>query len=403
MPEAVDRLRLVADGEQVVALERLQHVELQPVRVLELVDHDQVESLRPARAGAGVGREQVAHAQLEVLEVDARARRLGRGVRAAEAVEQVVEQPEDRAGVVVGARRVEVAPGVAVGGADSCSSALAPVGSLAASSARGEPGTGAQRRRQSARVARASRRRASAAVTRAPFAGAERIAAAAAAAAARRAAGSGAGRRRRELQARPALPAAAQRGVGARDHGLEVAAVGGGDVDRRRAVRRRPAPRAPSRTRRAATRRAAPSSSTAKRGSSPAASGWARRTRAQKPWIVPIQAASTARACSSSPSSVNRRRIRSRSSRGRLLREREGEDRADRDAVEQHRLDEALDHHRGLAGARAGGEQRRAVAVGDRRPLLRREAAGRRRGRGGRGGRHAGSSTFGSPARQMPG
>ena len=34
---------------------------------------------------AGVAGEQVAHAQLEVLEVDARARRLGRGVGAAEA------------------------------------------------------------------------------------------------------------------------------------------------------------------------------------------------------------------------------------------------------------------------------------------------------------------------------
>ena len=36
--------------------------------------------------------------------------------------------------------------------------------------------------------------------------------------------------------------------------------------------------------------------------------------RAQKPWIVPIQPASTARACSSSPSEMKRRRMRSRSS-----------------------------------------------------------------------------------------
>ena len=51
-----------------------------------------------------------------------------------------------------------------------------------------------------------------------------------------------------------------------------------------------------------------------KRGSRPAASGRARSTRAQKPWIVPIHAACASRACSSSPSAVNRRRIRSRSS-----------------------------------------------------------------------------------------
>ena len=51
-----------------------------------------------------------------------------------------------------------------------------------------------------------------------------------------------------------------------------------------------------------------------KRGSSPAASGRARSTRAQNPWIVPIQAASASRAASTSPSAVNRRRTRSRSS-----------------------------------------------------------------------------------------
>ncbi len=51
-----------------------------------------------------------------------------------------------------------------------------------------------------------------------------------------------------------------------------------------------------------------------KRGSSPAASGRARRIRAQKPWIVLIQAASASRARSCSPSATKRRRTRSRSS-----------------------------------------------------------------------------------------
>ena len=43
---------------------------------------------------------------------------------------------------------------------------------------------------------------------------------------------------------------------------------------------------------------------------------------------------------------------------GRLLGEGQGEDRADRDAVVQHGLDEALDHHGGLARAGVGGQQR---------------------------------------------
>jgi hypothetical protein len=92
--EAVDRLRLVADREQVArarALERLEHVELEPVRVLELVDHHQLEALGPACAQPGVAGEQVANPQLEVLEVDPGAGGLRGGVRRAEAVEQPVE------------------------------------------------------------------------------------------------------------------------------------------------------------------------------------------------------------------------------------------------------------------------------------------------------------------------
>jgi hypothetical protein len=48
---------------------------------------------------------------------------------------------------------------------------------------------------------------------------------------------------------------------------------------------------------------------------------------------------------------------------GRLLGEGEGEDRADGHAVAQHRLDEALDHDRGLAGPGGRGEQAGAGAV----------------------------------------
>ena len=63
-----------------------------------------------------------------------------------------------------------------------------------------------------------------------------------------------------------------------------------------------------------ASRDASDSSSTAYSGSSPAASACARSSRAQKPWIVPIQAPSAARACSRSPSSVKRPRSRAFSS-----------------------------------------------------------------------------------------
>ena len=111
--EAVDRLELVADREQVVALERLEHVELEPVGVLELVDHDQREALRPALPVLGVGGEQVAHAELEVLEVEPRALRLGLRVARAEAREQDRDLLQRRAGVVVGAA-------LAVGGERAC-------------------------------------------------------------------------------------------------------------------------------------------------------------------------------------------------------------------------------------------------------------------------------------------
>ena len=43
--EAVDRLQLVADRAGVVARHELEQLELQRVRVLELVDHDPLEAL----------------------------------------------------------------------------------------------------------------------------------------------------------------------------------------------------------------------------------------------------------------------------------------------------------------------------------------------------------------------
>ncbi len=153
--EAVDRLELVADREQVRALERLEHVELEPVRVLELVDHDQVEALAPLAPRAGVG-EQVAHAQLEVGEVDPGARGLRRLVLAAETVQQVVEQHQRRPRVVVRARRPVLLPRGPVGDARVVLERLRPRPDLARG--RAAPASGrAPRRRPGARRRRALR------------------------------------------------------------------------------------------------------------------------------------------------------------------------------------------------------------------------------------------------------
>ena len=68
--EAVDRLQLVADGEEVVALQQLQQRELAAVGVLELVHHQQLDALRPRAAHPLVALQQIACAQLEVVEVE---------------------------------------------------------------------------------------------------------------------------------------------------------------------------------------------------------------------------------------------------------------------------------------------------------------------------------------------
>src|SRR6185437_7640266 len=100
--EAVDRLELVADREQVVALERLEDLQLDAVGVLELVDHQQLEALGPPLPH-GAGGKQVADAQLEVLEVDGRAFGLGRLVYGAEALQQRIDELQGGAGVERGA------------------------------------------------------------------------------------------------------------------------------------------------------------------------------------------------------------------------------------------------------------------------------------------------------------
>ena len=86
VPEAVDRLELVADEEPLGALtgEQVDQLALEPVRVLELVDHDRAEAQLLALAQVVVVAEQVAGAKLQILEVERRLAVLRRRVVVAE-------------------------------------------------------------------------------------------------------------------------------------------------------------------------------------------------------------------------------------------------------------------------------------------------------------------------------
>ena len=232
--EAVDRLELVADGEQVVALERLEHVELQAVGVLELVDHDQREALRPAPPVLGIGREQVAHAELEVLEVQARALRLGLGVALAEALEQRGDLLERHARVVVRATLAVGGERRAVGLARLLPQRLRALLELR----RGERG---RHRHALARGEHALARleRGPALLDPAPAAGRREVARRDRARSDERGR-VGDGLRRRHPQHGPRLAARAQRRVGGEHDLAQAGSVRRRDLDRRRAALARP-------------------------------------------------------------------------------------------------------------------------------------------------------------------
>ena len=97
VPEAVDRLELVAHEEQVLGREQVDELALQAVRVLELVDEDGAEAPALALADRRLVAQEVARRQLEVLEVERRLGRLRGGVRVGEAPEQLLEQRTSRA------------------------------------------------------------------------------------------------------------------------------------------------------------------------------------------------------------------------------------------------------------------------------------------------------------------
>jgi len=95
VPEAIDRLELVADEEQlrVLACEKIHELALEAVRVLELVDHDRLEAPALAPADLLVVAKELAHEKLEVLEVERRLAVLGGAVGAVVGEQELLQLP----------------------------------------------------------------------------------------------------------------------------------------------------------------------------------------------------------------------------------------------------------------------------------------------------------------------
>ena len=95
VPEAVDRLELVADRKDLGVVRMRDEVDqlaLEPVRVLKLVDHDDSEAELCRLANRRIVAEQVTGRELEVLEVDDRLPALRRRILDAEALEQLLQE-----------------------------------------------------------------------------------------------------------------------------------------------------------------------------------------------------------------------------------------------------------------------------------------------------------------------
>ena len=106
MPEAVDRLELVADEEELrnrppriagAPRDDVDELALQPVRVLELVHHDRAEAKAQLRPRGLVPGEQVPREQLQVLEVDRGLAGLCACVRRVDGPQQLLQQYRGRA------------------------------------------------------------------------------------------------------------------------------------------------------------------------------------------------------------------------------------------------------------------------------------------------------------------
>ncbi len=370
MAEAVDRLQLVADHDQLGLrpAQRLDQPQLQPVGVLELVDEDLAEARAVVLADLGP-LQQARGENLQVLEVDPGPPFLRRLEAGGEELQQLGQVAVDDAALArlrePRDRRVDRLP---VWG-ERPSTCL----SVASASSSSRPGF-APGAASSASARSSSSRSVSARLPLLSFSSARHSLGGGRSTARSAASRVGPGRLG---QPRVGDAAAAQLVVDGGDHRPQPF-----EVDRRRRSPRGPG-RPPARNSTSASSKASRAaravsgaSSTRKPGSTPAATGWAARTRLQKPWIVVTQAPPI-------PARAARRALRTalgpprqlgpdplpQLGRG-LVGEGEGEDRVGREAAVADEAAVAVDHHPGLAGPGAGLEQDVAAADGDRRGLL---------------------------------
>ena len=364
MAEAVDRLQLVADDDQLAArpAQRLDQPQLQAVGVLELVDQQVAEAAAVGLADLGP-LEQPGGEDLQVLEVDPGAALLGRleaGREELQQLGQVAVGLAALAGLGACGRSPPRSPRGRGRSPSPCCRCAAPAARRGPAAARARPAAPAP-----ARPARAwgrSRFSSSSACPGRLDRRGDRL---------RRVAR----RRLRQPRLAPRRGCAARRGRRRRSPAA------------RRCRRPRPSPRAPPRRRRGtrpALRRrprgrpasASGASRTRKPGSIPAATGWPASSRLQKPWIVVTQAPPIAAQQLRRPLGARLGPPRqlgadplAQLGRG-LVGEGEGEDRVGGDALVADEAAVAVDHHPGLAGAGAGLEQDVAAADLDRRRLL---------------------------------
>ena len=115
MAEAVDRLELVADEEDLLARDEVDELALEPVRVLELVHENRAEA--PARVVADllVQLQEVARLELKILEVEGGLARLRLAVRRVEGAEQLLEEGPVASGDLVQGRLLDCGQRLAEG------------------------------------------------------------------------------------------------------------------------------------------------------------------------------------------------------------------------------------------------------------------------------------------------
>ncbi len=117
MTKAVDRLELVTDEEHIgrtrSGAQQVDDLALEPVRVLELVDHDRAEAQLLRLTNVGMVAQQVTGIELEILEVEGRLARLRSEILGCEQVEELLQQLAVTGGELVERRLVEAVARVA--------------------------------------------------------------------------------------------------------------------------------------------------------------------------------------------------------------------------------------------------------------------------------------------------